>query len=84
MKQYFFPIAVECLEEGGYYAECPLLPGCHVEGKTYSEAVRNLDDAIRIFLRSYRDLGKSMPLVPKLDRRVVVTGGIAVPIREVS
>ena len=31
--------AVEECEEGGYYAECPAIPGCHVEGETYEETI---------------------------------------------
>lgn len=46
MKTTLFPIVVECMEEGGYYAECPLLQGCHVEGDTYIEVIENIQDAI--------------------------------------
>ncbi|MBI2920794.1 MAG: type II toxin-antitoxin system HicB family antitoxin [Planctomycetes bacterium] len=81
---YLFPIMVECLEEGGYYAECPVLQGCHVEGDTYAEAVENLEDAIRLFLKSYRELGKPLPAIPRIQRRTAVTGGIPMAIREVS
>ena len=55
-KTQLYPIVIEYLAEGGYYAECPVLPGCHVEANTYAEAVENLEDAIRIFLDSYREL----------------------------
>ena len=30
-KTQLYPLVIECLAEGGYYAECPVLPGCHVE-----------------------------------------------------
>ncbi|VAW42833.1 hypothetical protein MNBD_CHLOROFLEXI01-4552 [hydrothermal vent metagenome] len=46
--KYQVSVLVESLEEGGYYAECPILPGCHVEGKNYWEALENLEDIIRI------------------------------------
>jgi predicted RNase H-like HicB family nuclease len=84
MKTYLFPILVECLEEGGYYAECPLLQGCHVEGRTYTETVENLEDAIRVFMKSYRQLGKKIGPIPQIKRRSIVTGGIPVSMREVS
>ena len=61
MKTRLYPIILECMEEGGYYAECPILQGCHVEGETYAEALENLEDAIRIMLDSYDDLGKPAP-----------------------
>ena len=78
-----FPIAVECLEEGGYHAECPVLQGCHVEGLTYAEAIENLEDAIKAFLDSYRELGKKLPSVPRIARHTAVPGGIPMRGREV-
>ena len=61
MKIGLYPIIVECMDEGGYYAECPLIQGCHVEGETYIEAIENLTDAIQIIIDSYRELGKPLP-----------------------
>ncbi|MEW6481550.1 MAG: type II toxin-antitoxin system HicB family antitoxin [bacterium] len=78
MKTILFPIIVECLEEGGYYAQCPILQGCHVEGETYSEAIENIQDAIRIFLDSYQEIGKAIPSVPVYEGNVVVTSGIPI------
>jgi predicted RNase H-like HicB family nuclease len=46
------------MEEGGYYAECPIIQGCHVEGDTYAEAIENLQDAIQIIIAPYRELEK--------------------------
>lgn len=83
-SSYVFPISVECLEEGGYFAECPLLKGCHVEGKTYAEAVENLEDAIQVFLKSYKELGKASPRIPRIRGRAIVTGGIPVRIKGVG
>ncbi len=84
MKELFFPILVECLEEGGYFAECPRLQGCHVEGRTYAEVIENLEDAIHVFWKSYREMGKKIPAIPRGARHAGVTGGIPVPVREVS
>lgn len=81
VKQYIFPFTVECVPEGGYYAECPILPGCHVEGGIYAEAIENLEDAIQVFLRSYREIGKPIPAVPLIDRHTVVSSGIPVAVR---
>ncbi|MEW6620076.1 MAG: type II toxin-antitoxin system HicB family antitoxin [bacterium] len=75
-KTILFPIIVECLEEGGYYAECPILQGCHVEGETYLEAIENIQDAIKIFRDSYQELGKNIPSLPIYEGKVVVTSGI--------
>jgi len=64
--EYRVPVVVEPLEEGGYYAECPILPGCHVEGATYLEALENLEDAIRIHIEGRLEFGD--PLPPELTR----------------
>ncbi len=79
-KTQLYPVLVECLEEGGFYAECPLLQGCHVEGATYSEAMENLEDAIRIFIESYRELGKPVPETTTVDADVVVSATLPIPI----
>ena len=78
MKTLIYPVVVECMEEGGYYAECPVLPGCHVEGETYTEAIENLEDAMKIILRSYKELGKNTPDIPVVEGDLVVTSSIPV------
>ncbi|MBU1261489.1 type II toxin-antitoxin system HicB family antitoxin [bacterium] len=78
MKTMLFPIVVECMEEGGYYAECSILQGCHVEGETYSEAIENIQDAIKIFLDSYQELGKKIPQFPVYEGNVMIASGIPI------
>lgn len=79
MKRYLLPIIIECMEEGGYYAECPLLQGCHVEGETYAEAIENLQDAINIIFKSYKELGKKLPEMPSYSKNIIVTSSIPLP-----
>ena len=38
------------VEEGGYWAEVPALPGCITEGDTWDELLINLQDAIEGWL----------------------------------
>ncbi|BAY81812.1 hypothetical protein NIES267_12890 [Calothrix parasitica NIES-267] len=38
------------VEEGGYWAEVPALPGCITEGETMEEVLINLKDAIEGWL----------------------------------
>ena len=78
-KTLIYPVMIECMEEGGYHAECPILPGCHVEGETYAKAVENLEDAIKVFIESYRELGKELPRIPEVEGDVVVSSGIPMP-----
>jgi predicted RNase H-like HicB family nuclease len=50
-------------EYKGYVADVPELPGCMSQGKTLDEAVANVRDAIRGYLRVLDKHGK--PYVPK-------------------
>lgn len=67
-KEYRFTVIAEPCEEGGYYAECPALPGCHVQGETYEETLKEMKSAISCFLEDYRK-GKD----PIPDDSVTVT-----------
>ena len=42
-------------EEGGYWAEVPVLPGCITEGDTMEELESNLKDAIEGWLKVAND-----------------------------
>jgi len=57
-----FVAIVKPAEEGGYYAYCPLLPGCAAQGETYTEAVVNIEDAIKGIVEAMVEHGDSLPL----------------------
>ncbi len=82
VKSRLYPVMIERMEEGGYYAECPVFQGCHVEGDTYAEAIENMEDAIHIFVESYRELGKPLPEVPVMEGHVVMSAAIPVAVGE--
>ena len=69
--EYRVPVIVQPLDEGGYYAECTVLKGCHVEGKTYLEALENLQDAIRLHIEGRLKFGDPLPreLIPLRRRK---------------
>jgi predicted RNase H-like HicB family nuclease len=46
------PIILEGNRRDGYTATCPALPGCISEGDTREEAIKNVREAIRLFLRA--------------------------------
>lgn len=60
---YLFPITIEICEEGGFFANCPILQGCHAEGETYTKALENLQDVIKIHLEARKEFDESLPLV---------------------
>ena len=55
-----FVVTVDRDEDGTYVAECPAIPGCVSQGKTESEALENINDAIRQCLEVRAERG--MPL----------------------
>ena len=68
LKQYLLKVEVEPLEDGRYFAICPDLQGCHVEGDTIAEALDYIEDAARLIIELCRE--KNLPLPPELE-----TGG---------
>jgi predicted RNase H-like HicB family nuclease len=48
-------ILLEISEEGGYTAVVPALPGCISEGDTREEALRNIREAIDLYLEPVED-----------------------------
>lgn len=62
-KLTLYQIVVEPCEEGGYFASCPLLQGCHAEGKSFGEAIDNLKDVIKAHLEIRRARGEIIPFV---------------------
>ena len=53
-----FSVTIERDEDGAWVVECPAIPGCVSQGKTRDEALKNVEDAIRVCLevRSERGL----------------------------
>ncbi|MGI0128793.1 MAG: type II toxin-antitoxin system HicB family antitoxin [Thermoplasmata archaeon] len=39
-------------EEGGYWADCPDLPGCGSQGRTMQEVKRNVAEAIELYMET--------------------------------
>lgn len=48
-------VVLEPSDEGGYTALVPALPGCISEGDTKDEAIRNVREAIEVYLEPVED-----------------------------
>ena len=48
-------IILEPSEEGGYTVIVPSLPGCISEGESREEAIRNIREAIELYLEPVED-----------------------------
>ena len=45
-----FKIVIQQDEDGRYNASCPELKGCHSFGNTFEEALKNIREAIELYL----------------------------------
>jgi len=64
-----YRVLIEQDEDGAYVAEVPALPGCVSQGRTRSEAVDNIKEAIAAYLESLRAHGEPVP--PSISEEVV-------------
>ena len=71
MARYAYPVVIEPLEEGGYLASCPSLPGCHAEGRTRGDALSIIEDVMKIFIEDM--IAKRLELPPTVDTNSTVT-----------
>lgn len=45
-----FKVIIEQDEDGWFVASAPAIPGCHTQGKTYEEVIKNIKEAIELCL----------------------------------
>lgn len=64
-----YRVLVEQDEDGVFVAEVPALPGCISQGKTRSEALVNIKEAIAGYLESLEAHGEPVP--PSITEEVV-------------
>ena len=64
-----YRVIIEQDEDGAFVAEVPALPGCVSEGKTRTEAVENIKEAIAGYLESLHAHGETVP--PSINEEVV-------------
>jgi len=57
-----FAIILEKDQDGFIVASCPVLQGCHSQGKTKAEALANIQEAIRGYIASMRKHGETIPV----------------------
>jgi predicted RNase H-like HicB family nuclease len=67
MKKYtkisLYPVEIESCEEGGFFAECSILQGCHAEGETYVEVLENIEDVIKAHVKLRQEKGEYLSSV---------------------
>lgn len=56
-----FRIIIEQDEDDIFVAECPILPGCISQGNTRAEALENIKEAIKGYLKSLEKHNEPIP-----------------------
>jgi len=66
-KIHEFSVVILEDESGGYIAIVPELPGCHTQGDSLDEVMRNIREAIELYLETLSEEEKK----ELLSRRVI-------------
>ena len=70
MNNYKYEIIIYwSKEDNAFIAEAPELPGCLAHGNTYEEALKNIKDAIILWLDTAKEFGDPIPK-PKEEKLI--------------
>ncbi len=61
MAKYVLPLEIQALEEGGYLATSPALPGFLVQAETVEEVLRLAPDVAQSLIEAMREKGIPLP-----------------------
>jgi len=75
---YIYRVTVEP-DEDRYYAEVPALPGCYSWGYSCEEALKNIKEAIELWLEVKKEAGEPIPVEkPGAIKNAALTIGVLV------
>jgi len=72
MVRYKYTVVVERDEDGMYVASAPAIQGCYTQGETYSEAMKNIRDAIKLHIDARKKLGERIPFEQAIEEVEIV------------
>ena len=64
-----YRVLLEQDEDGIFVAEVPTLPGCLSQGQTRADALKNIQEAIEVYLESLK--AHDEPIPPSINEEVV-------------
>ncbi|HSL62454.1 MAG TPA: type II toxin-antitoxin system HicB family antitoxin [Desulfotignum sp.] len=67
-----YRVLIEQDEDGVFVAEVPSLPGCISQGETRTEALKNIQEAIEVYLESLK--AHDEPVPPSINEEIVEVG----------
>ena len=56
-----FTVVLERQDDGGFVASVPSLPGCVSQGDSRDEAMKNVREAIEVYIENCRESGEPIP-----------------------
>ncbi len=56
-----YTVVLQREDDDGYVVTVPALPGCVSQGDTREEALRNIEEAIEIYLEDVKAAGETIP-----------------------
>lgn len=57
-----YTILIYKAQEGGFWAEVPMFPGCYSQGETIEESIDDMKDAIKSHLLALKEDKKEVPI----------------------
>ena len=57
-----YTVILQKEEDGGYVATVPVLPGCVSQGNTRDEVLKNIEEAIEVYVEDVRAAGENVPI----------------------
>ena len=60
-------------DAGGYHAFCPALPGCHTQGDTFEEAMKNIREAVELYCESLLEDKEPLPVEDFIIRPLAIS-----------
>lgn len=67
MKYIFGAVVREDVDDGGYWAEFPDLPGCYGQGDDFNECVRSASDAVETHVAALIEDGREVPVPSRVQ-----------------
>jgi len=64
-----YRVIIEQDEDGMFIAKVPSLPGCISQGETRTEALKNIQEAIEVYIESLK--AHNEPVPPSIDEEIV-------------
>lgn len=56
-----YTVVLQREDDGGYVASVPALPGCVSQGDSREEALKNIEEAIEVYLEDVKAAGEPIP-----------------------